>query len=456
MIPMTRRVWLLAVASLVMPAVMLAAGFAGYWKGEVASLPVVFRIMEGDGEYSATLDSPMQGAKDIPCGKTTVTGDSISIDMPVLSARYAGRMQAGGGMIAGTFTQHGRSLPLSLSRTTQEAAALYRPQEPKPPFVYNSEEVVFSHDSITLAGTLTAPMWGGRHPAVVLVSGSGIQNRDEEIMGHRPFAVIADWLSRSGIAVLRYDDRGAGGSSPLSDGVTTLDFAEDALAAVDYLKTRRDIDATKIGILGHSEGGTIAFMCASKRSDDVAFVISLAGMAVKGRDLMSKQNRMVAAAVGKPLTTEQETLVDAIFAAIDTIADRNGLETVLREMMARLVDTDEKVSQNVKMMTSPWYTAFVRLDPTAFLEGTKCPVLAINGDWDIQVDAAQNLDAVRRSLPNATVKCYPGLNHLFQEASSKAQSINYGAITQTISPAVLEDIARWIVSVISGKHLESL
>lgn len=426
--------------------VAVAGDFVGYWKGNVASLPVIFNIKEAEGVFSATLDSPQQGAKDIPCGEVVIKGDSVKIDMPVLSARYAGKMLDD--VIYGTFTQHGASLPLTLSRTTKDAAVLNRPQEPKPPFLYNMEEVQFGHDSIKLAGTLTTPMWGNRHRAVVLVSGSGTQNRDEEIAGHKPFAVIADYLTRSGFAVLRYDDRGAGGSSPVSKDATTMDFVADALSAVGYLKSRSEIDASKIGILGHSEGGTIGLMCASMCPDDVAFVVSLAGAAVKGKDLMIRQNEMVAELAGQPLTEGQRDDLVELFTAIDTVEDTAVLADSLRVIMSRLGKTDaEHVAREVNMMMSPWYMAFVRLDPSGYIKQMRCPLFALNGEWDVQVDAKQNLDAVKMLKPDATVKSYPGLNHLFQEASSRGKSVNYGAIEQTISPTVLEDIARWLVEV---------
>lgn len=429
-----------------MSVIAVAGDFMGYWKGCVASLPVIFNIKEAEGVFLATLDSPQQGAKGIPCGDVVIKGDSIRIDMPALSARYAGLMRDD--VIYGTFTQHGASLPLTLSRTTKEAAALNRPQEPKPPFLYKMEEVEFGHDSIGLAGTLTTPMWGNRHRAVVLVSGSGIQNRDEEIAGHKPFAVIADYLTRSGFAVLRYDDRGAGGSSPVSDDVTTMDFVADALSAVDYLKSRSDIDASEIGILGHSEGGTIGFICASICPDDVAFVVSLAGAAVKGKDLMIRQNELVAELAGHPLTGGQREDVAELYATIDTVDDETELADKLHAIMARIGTGDEEhVRRNLKMMLQPWYVAFVRLDPSEYIRSMRCPLLALNGEWDFQVDAQQNLEAIRLLKPDATVKAYQGLNHLFQESSSRAQSVNYGTIEQTISPVVLEDIARWLVGV---------
>lgn len=423
----------------------------GYWKGEVMSLPIVFHVVERESGLSATLDSPMQGAKDIPCESIELKGDSVEIKMPLLQASFKGVFEADENSIRGIFTQ-GISVPMLLTRTTEEACKLYRPQEPKPPFVYNSREVTFSHDGITLAGTLTTPMWGYRYPAVVLVTGSGAQNRDEEILGHKPFAVIADYLTRAGFAVLRYDDRGVGGSTKGNPDDTTLDYATDAIAAIKFLKTQSIIDSTRIGIIGHSEGGTIAFICAAQRPDDVAFVVSLGGAVVKGKELMVMQNKMIAEAAGRPLTEELEQNVVAVFDAIDSIKDNDRLSLRLNELMAKQGNLSEaEIARQVKHMVSPWYSAFIRLNPGEYIQKMKCPVLALNGEWDVQVNAQQNLDALKTIYPEAEVKIYPGVNHMFQETSSLGQSLNYGAISQTFSPKVLDDIAKWLVKITAKK-----
>ena len=421
-----------------------AADFAGHWKGKVANLSIVFHIAH-DSEWSATLDSPMQGAKDIPCGKVTVKGDSINIDMPALRANYKGVIVQDDKSITGTFTQ-GMSIPLTLTRTTAEAAQLNRPQEPQPPFVYNVKEVTFQNGDLTFAGTLTTPFWGKKHKAVVLVSGSGAQNRDEELMGHKPFAVIADYLTRHGIAVLRYDDRGVGGSSRGSVDDTTLDFATDAMAAVEYLKSRNDIDTTHIGIIGHSEGGLIALINAATYPDDVNFIVTLAGSYVSGRDILIKQNHLMAETAGTPLSAQQSKDVEAIFNAIYNSTDSLQLAARLTEIMnATGNHSAEEIAQSVKVMSSPWYVEFVKLDPAKYLTNIKCPVLAMNGTWDFQVDATQNLEVAKVTIPTTTVKYYEGLNHLFQPSSSRQASMSYGAIETTISEQVLKDMMEWII-----------
>ena len=347
--------------------------------------------------------------------------------------------------ITGTFTQ-GMSLSLTLSRTTAEASQLNRPQEPQPPFVYNVNEVTFKNGDLTFAGTLTTPVWGKKHKAVVLVSGSGAQNRDEELMGHKPFAVIADYLTRHGVAVLRYDDRGIGGSSKGSNDDTTLDFATDAMAAVEYLKSRNDIDTTHIGIIGHSEGGLIALINAATYPDDVNFIVTLAGSYVSGRDILIKQNHLMAETAGTPLSAQQSKDVEAIFNAIYNSTDSLQLAARLTEIMnATGNHSAEEIAQSVKVMSSPWYVEFVKLDPAKYLTNIKCPVLAMNGTWDFQVDATQNLEVAKVTIPTTTVKYYEGLNHLFQPSSSRQASMSYGAIETTISEQVLKDMMEWII-----------
>ncbi len=422
-----------------------ASDFVGHWKGKVAGLPIVFHI-SNDSVWSATLDSPQQGAFDIPCGKIIVNEDTITIDLPTLRANFNGVITQDNKSINGTFTQ-GVAFPISLIRTTAEASILNRPQEPQPPFVYNVKEITFQNGDLTFAGTLTTPFWGKRHKAVVLVSGSGAQNRDEELFGHKPFAVIADYLTRHGIAVLRYDDRGVGGSSKGFTHDTTLDYATDAMAAVDYLKTRNDIDTSHIGIIGHSEGGLIAVIDAATHPNDVGFIITLAGPYVKGRDILIKQNHLVSEMAGMPLSESQAADVKNIFETIDASADSAQLADDLRKIMSATGNhSSQEIEQTIKVMTSQWYVAFVKLDPTKYLSQVKCPVLAMNGSWDYQVDATQNLAMAQKALPHATIKEYEGLNHLFQPSSSRQASINYGGIETTISEQVLHDIVEWILN----------
>lgn len=425
--------------------------FAGWWKGQVSVVPIVFHIVGSDGALKVTMDSPAQGVRGIPCGDAEVKGDTIVIDIPSIRGRFEGVLSADGSSVAGTFTQ-GVSLATTLVRTTESEVSINRPQEPRPPFMYHVEEVLFGHDGVELAGTLTKPYYSMQKPgAVVLISGSGKQNRDEEMLGHKPFAVIADYLTRAGWAVLRYDDRGVGGSSAGTPDDTTLDYAADAMSALRYLKGRSDIDSSCVGLLGHSEGGTIAFIDAAEYPDEVAFVVSLAGMTVKGRDLMLKQNSAIAEFRGTPLDAEQTDRLQKIFTAIDTVADMAELGRVIEEAAKEEGRADDAVNQTVQTMTQPWYVNFVRLDAAAYLPKVKCQVLALNGDYDFQVDAEMNLESVRQRVPQAKMKRYEGLNHLFQKASNRRESMNYGNIEETINEQVLKDIADFLLSVRLGR-----
>ena len=423
--------------------VSFAGNFIGHWKGKVASLPIVFHI-SNDSVWSATLDSPMQGAMGIKCGKVVVAGDSITINMPALRADFKGVIAQDDKSISGTFTQ-GISLPLTLTRTTADAVMYNRPQEPQPPFVYNTHDVTFQNGEITLAGTLTTPFWGKSHKAVVLVSGSGSQNRDEELFGHKPFAVIADYLTRHGIAVLRYDDRGVGGSSKGRKDDTTIDLATDAMAAVKYLKSRKDIDTTHIGIVGHSEGGLIAVINAAQHPQDVNFIATLAGPYVSGRDILIRQNQLIAETMGQPLGDSQLKHINDLIDAIYNSTDTDQLATRLTEILeSDSINKQQDIATTVRVMTSPWYVAFVKLDPAQYIAQVKCPVFAANGTWDYQVDAMQNLEMAQKMIPQATIKQYEGLNHMFQPSSSRQASMNYGAIETTISEQLLNDLAKWI------------
>ena len=435
----------LVISMLFCGLVSMATDFVGHWKGKVANVPIVFHIAN-DSAWSATLDSPMQGAMGIPCGTVEVSGDSITINMPALQANFKGVIAQDDKSISGIFTQ-GMALPLILTRTTAEASLLNRPQEPRPPYMYNSKEVTFQNGDIALAGTLTTPIIGKKHKAVVLVSGSGSQNRDEELFGHKPFAVIADFLTRHGIAVLRYDDRGVGGSSKGSKDDTTIDLATDAMAAVKYLKSRSDIDTTKIGIIGHSEGGLIAVINAAQHPEDVNFIVTLAGPYVSGRDILVRQNQLIAETMGQQLNDSQLKHIDDLFNAIYNSTNTEKLAVELTEILkSDSTNKSQDIETTVKVMTSPWYVAFVKLDPAQYLTQVKCPVFAANGTWDFQVDAKQNLEMAQRMIPQATIMQYEGLNHMFQPSSSRQASMNYGAIETTFSEQVLKDMVEWIIS----------
>lgn len=444
---------------------ILSYGFGqditGTWYGFLelpgGKLRIVFHISEKEGVYHTTMDSPDQGAKDIPTAGTTLKNADLDIQIPNLKAKYAGTVS--GTEIKGTFTQFNSPLPLNLSREEIKAE---RPQEPRPPYPYYTEDVNFSNAKaeISLAGTLTLPRKDGVFPAVVLISGSGAQNRDEELAGHKPFLVIADYLTRQGIAVLRVDDRGTGQSTGNFDTGTSEDFATDVEAAVNYLRKRKEILKSQIGLIGHSEGGMIAPMVAAK-DKNIAFIVLLAGPGIPNRQLMRRQINDILAAQGvnEGLRTP---IVECTQKAYQIMEDYPGesakprLEEFFRANIQTLFPgknfTQEQqkqiVDEQVNTYLRPWYRFFVQFDPSGSLEKVKCPVLAMNGEKDLQVNASENLAGISQALAKAGNKSFkivslPGLNHLFQESTTGSPN-EYGVITQTFSPKALKVMSDWI------------
>lgn len=436
-----------------------AQDITGTWKGKLSlpmgQLTVVFNIIRAGESYKATCDSPDQGAKGMPAESVTFVNSVLVIKIPTVGASYQGELKEDG-KIHGNFTQ---GLPFPLVLEKGEVEKPKRPQEPQPPFPYKTEEVTFRNEGagITLAGTLSLPQTGSNFPAVVLITGSGAQNRDEELMGHKPFLVIADHLTRNGIAVLRFDDRGTAQSGGDFQASTSMDFATDAAAALKYLRSRKEINSKKIGLLGHSEGGLIAFMQAAK-DKNIAFIISLAGPGIKGDSLMLKQAEAISKSQGmadaawdsfKPILKNRYALLTQ-----DKSAEQ--LKKELYEDVMKTVPSGTSVDDNMKkkieneinVMTSPWYIQFMEYDPANDLKKITCPVFALNGEKDIQVDAAMNLKAIEENIRSngnkkVTTKMYPGLNHLFQHCTQCTVS-EYGQLEETINPEVLKDITMWI------------
>ncbi|MDR3260879.1 MAG: alpha/beta hydrolase, partial [Tannerella sp.] len=427
----------------------------GEWNGVLKvqgmQLKLVFHISQTETGYGATMDSPDQGVKGLPV--TSVTFDNPVLKLSVAGARieYEGKM-GDDGVITGTFKQHGASFPLDLSRGKAEKEALVRPQEPVKPYPYYEEEVSFenSEDNVTLAGTLTLPEKEGNFPAIVLISGSGAQNRDEEIMGHKPFLVLSDFLTRNGVAVLRFDDRGIAASTGNAMTSTTFDFSKDVEAGVKYLQTRKEINRKQIGLAGHSEGGIIASMLAARNSD-IAFIILLAGTGIPGDQLLLMQQELIAKASGIS-DSEWQKVKPVNRAAFDIIIRSTNQEQLNTDMTEYLKQTikdnpnmkpegiseDDFIRQSIVLMANPWMKYFLGYDPVPALEKVKCPVLAINGGKDLQVPAKVNLEAIKAALTRGgnkqvTTKEIPGLNHLFQECET-GLPVEYPTIEQTFSP----------------------
>ena len=427
----------------------------GDWYGvlnvQTMKLNLVFHIAQGENGYSTTMDSPDQGANGIPVSETHFIDDSITFTMLALNATYNGKLSIDE-TISGTFTQNGFAIPLTLSRKAEKKSAPKRPQEPHAPFPYLAQQVQFANDSasINLAGTLTLPNKTGKFPAVILITGSGPQDRNEEILGHKPFLVIADHLTRNGIAVLRYDDRGVGSSTGNFSGATTYDFAADARAAVSYLKSRPEIDTDKIGLIGHSEGGMIApIIAADDKSID--FIVLLAGPGIPIDQMMLLQKKGIEQKMGIPLAqVEQGQKINtAIFTLVKTSQPEELLEKIKAYLKAQGITDATTVNQYVNTFSDPWLQSFLKYDPQSVLNKVTCPVLALNGSKDLQVPATENLVAIKNALAHGenkqvTIKELPGLNHLFQHTETGLVS-EYGEIEETFSPQALTLITDWVL-----------
>ncbi len=437
--------------------------YDSFWQGNLkfgqTSLKIVLKIFKTDkGKISAHLDSPDQGEANIPVTEIKISDDSLEFSIASIGASYKGGFEKSGEIITGIFKQSGYNLPLQFEKT-KRVAEVKRPQNPKRPFPYIEEEIVFEnkHDKIKLFGTLTMPDRNGKFPAVVLISGSGPQDRDETIFNHKPFLIISDYLTRNGIAVLRYDDRGVGKSGGNFSSATTEDFMKDALAAVEYLKSRNEVDRNKIGLIGHSEGGLIAPMAVAS-SDDVKFLVLLAPPGIPGKDLIPLQTELILKAQGVDSSTISRTVsqLKAVFDIItyssDSLTAYKKLEELYKNEIADMSGKEKNKTENsfeafdrkAKTYLSPWFRFFLKYNPSWALENVKVPVLALWGGKDLQVPPKENMPALKRALENAgnkkvkTVVCEQ-LNHLFQK-SNTGLPLEYGSIEETIYTPVLEMI----------------
>lgn len=426
-----------------------AAGPDGAWQGTLAvgqqRVPLVFHFQDCGPVKLCTIDSPMQGANGIPLTVLHMSADSVAVASEALGAAYSGRVADG--KIDGTFSQAGYEVPLTLTRelSLQER----RPQTPQPPFTYSTRDTTFlAPDGARLAGTITIPEGASaRTPIAVLVTGSGKQDRDEELFDHRPFAVIADALARQGIATLRYDDRGAGASEGDFAKADINTNAADAAAALTCARTV--FPEGKAGIIGHSEGGTVAFMLAAEGQPD--FIVSLAGMAVSGKETLVAQNRRMLQKMGYD-SAKVEISTAAVAAAFDQAIDqtRRGVKEPLDvdAIIAQIgAEPPAEVMKLLKTNMDSRTESFCLLlatDPRPLLGRITCPVLAINGTLDTQVDCAANLDAIAQGVPGATVMTFAGLNHLLQHATT-GDSSEYIEIRETIAPEVLDAISAFIL-----------
>ena len=440
----------------------------GDWNGLLnvgQELPIVLHIEKTEGGYSGTLDSPAQKAFGMEMSTISFKKDSLTFSIARIGMSYAGVLS--NGEISGVFQQGGIQMPLGFSRGAAKAATQNRPQEPKKPYPYKEEEVVFTNTKggHTLAGTLTLPksiMPGKKkYPAVILITGSGAQDRNEALLGHKPFLVLSDYLTRQGIAVLRYDDRGTGQSTGVFEGATSYDFSYDAEAAFTFLRQHPEINPDQIGFAGHSEGGYIAPMIAA-RNKDVAFIALLAGVGQPGDELLVSQGYLIGKAQGldESMLQSNKLAQQNVFAIIkthygDTPRIEKEVEAYLRTMFEKNPDVlpegssiEELLDQQLSSVKGDWFQYLITTPAAPFLEKVACPVLAINGSLDLQVPAQENLQAIATALKkggntDVTTVELPQLNHLFQHAETGNPS-EYAIIEETFAPIALQTIGDWI------------
>ena len=440
------------------PAPVLSDPIKETWLGTLDAGGVTLRLAvhltrSPEGALTAKVDSIDQGAMGIPVERAAYRNSTLTLELKLPAARFEGTMNKDGTEISGKWSQGPAPLPLVL-KAVDKVPALNRPQEPKAPLPYLEEEVGYASKAagVKLAGTLTKPARGGPFPAVLLITGSGPEDRNETVFGHKPFLVLSDHLTRQGIAVLRVDDRGVGGSSAGPAGATTDDLVEDVLAGVEFLKSRKEIDAARIGLVGHSEGGLIAPR-AAVRSKDVAFIVLMAGPGLPGDQILLAQSALIMKAEGadaekiEHARKENQTVYDIVKHEKDAAA----AETRIRhELASGTALPKEAVDAQVKMATSTWFRYFLTYDPRPTLAQVKVPVMAVVGERDLQVPAQENIEAIRKTLEGAGHKDHalvvlPGLNHLLQECKTGSPS-EYAGIEQTIAPAALKTISDWILA----------
>lgn len=450
------------------PPLPTVAGLDGLWDGAmtISNHPfhLILHVKTGALGTAAWLDSVDQMAYGLDVDALKRDGDAVGFQLGSLKAAFTGKLAADGQSIVGQYAQGASNLPLTLTRRAPGAqpAGMRRPQTPVKPYPYREEDVAFENRDVTavdngspsvkLAGTLTLPQGAGPFPAVVLIAGSGPNTRNEPLVGHQVFLVLSDYLTRHGIAVLRYDKRGTGASGGDYGKATTLDFAGDAEAAAAYLRGRKEIDPARVGLVGHSEGGLIAPMVAVK-DPKIAFIVMMAGPGVDGVDILMEQGRLIAKAMG--LTHDQvekgSALRKQMFDTVEGEKDAQVAAAKLKavaDAWAKANDVSpQAVELQVNLVNSDWFRFFFHYDPAVTLRQVRCPVLALIGSKDLQVPTDQNLPAIRAALahdPDADVEELPNLNHLFQTAKTGSPG-EYAQIEETIAPLALETITGWIL-----------
>lgn len=434
----------------------------GQWAGTLINLRIVFHLEAENDSIIVSMDSPDQGATGIPVNAYSFDPPDITFSLDAIGGKYIGTYDETNDKIEGTWFQSGMEFPLILERDAGDYS-IKRPQEPKPPFPYLSEEVQFYNaaDDVTLAGTLTIPEGEGPFPAAILITGSGPQNRDEEIAGHKPFLVLSDYLTRNGIAVLRYDDRGFGKSTGDAINATSEDFAQDAVAALEFLLQNKRIDPAMTGIIGHSEGAMIAPYIAAQ-DHRMAFIVMLAGPGLSGYETLQLQTEKILAEMGESREYINDVLdlnkkiLDVIIKTEDKAKAHKKIRKAYDKFLAPMPEaekamkgySDQLIEANIKSLLQPWMKYFLRFDIKVFINQVTCPMLLMYGEKDLQVPPLQNVPPLVRTLDNAGRSDYeivilPDLNHLFQHAGTGAPD-EYATIEETFAPEALEVILNFI------------
>jgi len=451
-----------------------ASGIEGIWEGKLkvlgTELRIVFNISKNpDGALSATMDSPDQGVTGFPVEEVIFKDNTLHLELKSAGGVYEGKISEDFLVIEGEWRQSGQILPLTVKRV-DKAVEVLRPQEPKRPYPYIEKKVDYTNlkAGVKLAGVLTLPSDKSVFPALLLISGSGPHDRNETVFGHCPFLVLADYLTRQGIAVLRVDDRGVGESTGIFSRATIEDFASDVLVGVEYLKTYKEINPKQIGLISYSEGGLIASIVAVK-SSDVAFIVLMAGTGLTGEEVSCLQTDLISKAMGasEQEITKNRQFNEKMFSLIKEEEDNEIAKERLRQTIIAFLaelsdeekdwisDPEEFLNTQLQSLLSPWSRFFLTYDPKPILSKVKCPVFAINGEKDLQVSPKENLSAIEEALKeggnqNYTIKELPGLNHLFQTAQTGLPS-EYARIEETISPVALKIISDWILEQIRNE-----
>jgi pimeloyl-ACP methyl ester carboxylesterase len=444
-----------ALTSYIMTGQEVSGQWNGFLKIQGTQLRVVFHIAKTETGYISTMDSPDQGAIGIPVAKTSFENAVLKLEIAAIRGSYEGILNSNN-VIVGKLTQAGQSIDINLSKETTQKEVSTRPQEPVKPYPYYTEEVKFKNKAanVTLAGTLSLPKKEGDFPAVILITGSGPQNRDLEGLGHKTFLVLSDYLTKKGIAVLRFDDRGVGESTGDFSSAITFDFAKDVQAGVEYLKIRKEINKSKIGLIGHSEGGIIAPIVAGN-SKDIDFIVLLAGPGLKGDKLLLLQKELIERQSG--MSEEEIQKGQEIFrGAYDILLASSAFDDTFKNKITSYFKSKFTGPKNEAMakycadfVNNIWFYNFLKIDPVSILEKVKCPVLAPNGGKDLQVPAEVNLEVIKKTLlksgnKKVTTKILPDMNHLFQECKTGSPN-EYEKIEQTFSPIALDEISSWIL-----------